>query len=65
MGIPGRSVYVGYALGHCQYHNHTISGDQDIHIVNNGSPVLQVGRDLVHQFLSVGGVGPLVRVVAD
>lgn len=36
-----------------------------LHIVNNRTPFLQVSRDLVNHFLSVGGIGPLVRVVAD
>lgn len=36
-----------------------------LHIINDGSPRLQIRRDLVNEFLSVGGIIPLIRVVAD
>lgn len=41
------------------------SKNESIHIIYHGSPILQVGRNLVNQFLSVSRVRPLVRVIAD
>lgn len=36
-----------------------------IHIVNNGPPRRQISRHLMNQFLPMGGIGSLIRIIAN